>query len=343
MLRYTLGGSEVLAQKAGTGAGVPFAFLLHDGQGNTRSLVDNNGANPENYTYDAFGTLTPQIAAPKTRYLYAGQQFDKATGLYSMRARYYAPAQGRFLSRDSASFTLRSPRELNRYGYTANNPINGFDPSGHDLIGYSAQNKQSEEESRELTIVGPSVRNASALSSAVLLRMSALTASARVLELARLAGYLSTSLPMVVSFSGYLGSDGLQHTIVVVSQFYGGGELTESVYNAFVKPAIDAFKAEVESITGNIFKGGDFSKTAGYGTNIHTEPYVVEAVNDLVSQGQIQPNSLVTGWVTKLPCGNCQQLGGYFGVNGFQLGPFGLHIESNGIDIILGSNDYYQR
>ena len=143
-LRYTLGGTEVLAQKAGTGAGVPFNFLLHDGQGNTRSLVDNNGATPENYIYDAFGTLTPQIAAPKTRYLYAGQQFDTATGLYNLRARYYNSMQGRFLSRDSASISFDSPIELNRYAYTANNPTNGYDPTGTIGEGYQLSEEQSE-------------------------------------------------------------------------------------------------------------------------------------------------------------------------------------------------------
>jgi len=35
-------------------------------------------------------------------YLYTGQQFDALTGLYSLRARYYDPALGRFLSRDPA-------------------------------------------------------------------------------------------------------------------------------------------------------------------------------------------------------------------------------------------------
>ena len=161
-MRYTLGGSEVLAQKAGTGAGMPFNFLLHDGQGNTRSLVDNTGANPENYTYDAFGTLTPQIAAPKTRYLYAGQQFDTATGLYSIRARYYNTTQGRFLSRDVAKVALRKPHELNRYAYTSGNPVNSLDPSGHETVleGGEINENQDEEASAEVEGAGENTEDA---------------------------------------------------------------------------------------------------------------------------------------------------------------------------------------
>ena len=132
-MQYIVGDGTVLAQQAGTSA-TP-RFLLHDGQGSTRSLVDNGGTLLENYVYDAFGTLkAPATGTPQTRYLYTGQQLDAATKLYSLRARYYAPTQGRFTARDTVDINLQNPRELNRYGYTANNPINGFDPSGQGLL-----------------------------------------------------------------------------------------------------------------------------------------------------------------------------------------------------------------
>jgi len=66
-----------------------------------------------------------------TRYLFAGQQYDSASGLYSMRARYYDPNAGRFLSRDTWPVNYGNPMELNRYGYTAQNPTNWTDPSGN--------------------------------------------------------------------------------------------------------------------------------------------------------------------------------------------------------------------
>jgi RHS repeat-associated protein len=57
-------------------------------------------------------------------------EFDAATGLYDLRARYYAPYLGRFLSQDALPFDLNNPVEINRYIYTADNPLNLADPSG---------------------------------------------------------------------------------------------------------------------------------------------------------------------------------------------------------------------
>jgi len=74
-------------------------------------------------------------------YLYTGQQFDALTGLYSLRARYYDPALGRFLSRDPAKPLLTAPHELNRYVYVADNPLNAADPSGRfAAVEYSMAN-----------------------------------------------------------------------------------------------------------------------------------------------------------------------------------------------------------
>jgi uncharacterized protein RhaS with RHS repeats len=50
------------------------------------------------------------------------------SSLQYLRARYYDPATGQFLSRDPLASLTRSP-----YGYVGGNPLNGVDPSG--LIG----------------------------------------------------------------------------------------------------------------------------------------------------------------------------------------------------------------
>jgi len=64
---------------------------------------------------------------------YTGQQFDVLSGLYSLRARYYNPSDGRLLGRDLNEVDLNHLLKLNRYGYTANSPINRVDPSGNNL------------------------------------------------------------------------------------------------------------------------------------------------------------------------------------------------------------------
>ena len=88
-------------------------------------------------------------------YRYTGQQFDAFSGLYYLRARYYDPALGRFLSRDPAEPLRTAPHEFNRYVYVADNPLNAADPSGRfAAVEYSMANNESEEESAALEPVG---------------------------------------------------------------------------------------------------------------------------------------------------------------------------------------------
>jgi RHS repeat-associated protein len=51
-------------------------------------------------------------------------------GLYDMRARFYDPHLGRFISRDPWPATLPGPATLNRYAYALNDPVSLVDPSG---------------------------------------------------------------------------------------------------------------------------------------------------------------------------------------------------------------------
>src|SRR5205814_1884808 len=46
-------------------------------------------------------------------------------------ARFLDPNTGRFASADSFSGLVRNPLTLNRYLYTAQDPVNFVDPSGH--------------------------------------------------------------------------------------------------------------------------------------------------------------------------------------------------------------------
>ncbi|KAB2892823.1 MAG: RHS repeat-associated core domain-containing protein [Bacteroidetes bacterium] len=91
----------------------------------------------DTYDYTAFGEIDAQTGTTPNTYLYTGQQYDAETGLYSLRARYYNPSDGRFLSRDTYAYNYQNPIELNRYAYAANNPITNYDPSGQfALMGY---------------------------------------------------------------------------------------------------------------------------------------------------------------------------------------------------------------
>ena len=123
---YVLGGTGLISQTRGTTTN----YFLQDGQGSTRGLVSTTGTVTDSYSYTAFGKLFSSIGTTTNSYRYTGQQLDTSTGLYSLRARYYNPALGRFLSGDTYPVNLGNPVELNRYVYTANRPINLSDPSG---------------------------------------------------------------------------------------------------------------------------------------------------------------------------------------------------------------------
>lgn len=67
------------------------------------------------------------FGAEKPIPLSTGREWDKETGLYYYRARYYDPMEGRFLSKDPISF---AGGDVNLYGYVQNNPTNKSDPAG---------------------------------------------------------------------------------------------------------------------------------------------------------------------------------------------------------------------
>lgn len=63
-------------------------------------------------------------------YGYTGEQTD-TTGLVFLRARYFAPTQGRFVQRDTWPGDYNRPQTLNGWNYTEGNPINYTDPTGY--------------------------------------------------------------------------------------------------------------------------------------------------------------------------------------------------------------------
>ncbi|MGD0832665.1 MAG: RHS repeat-associated core domain-containing protein [Terracidiphilus sp.] len=67
-------------------------------------------------------------------WFYRGEQCDQTLGLYYLRARYYNPATGRFMSRDPEGGKTSNPRTLHKYLYADGNPINLLDPTGHDSL-----------------------------------------------------------------------------------------------------------------------------------------------------------------------------------------------------------------
>ncbi|MCX6023101.1 MAG: hypothetical protein NTZ05_15500 [Chloroflexi bacterium] len=120
-------GLDLIAQVGDDGAA---RYYHYDGNGNVRAISDATGAVVERYDYDAFGSLrnTPLGATNDRRY--TGEQHDTESGYTFLRARYYDPTLGRFISKDPFDGVKQDPQSLNGYIYVQNNPINAIDPSG---------------------------------------------------------------------------------------------------------------------------------------------------------------------------------------------------------------------
>lgn len=83
------------------------------------------------YDYDIFGVMTLTVEIYENAIRYSGEFYDMDSGLYYLRARYYNPNIGRFISEDSYWGEDDNPLSLNLYTYCLNDPIKYIDPTGH--------------------------------------------------------------------------------------------------------------------------------------------------------------------------------------------------------------------
>ena len=99
--------------------------------GSTVAITDSTQAVVSKYAYSPWGVTTASETGGFTQpFRYVGQAgvMQEPTGnLYYMRARYYDPAVGRFISEDPIGF---SGKDLNLHAYVKGNPINYIDPHG---------------------------------------------------------------------------------------------------------------------------------------------------------------------------------------------------------------------
>lgn len=104
-------------------------YQHHDSLGSVVAITDTSGAVEQTYDYDVFGVLRSAAGSSDNRYTFTGEQND-SSGLVFLRARYYEPASGRFVSRDPFPATPEDSQTVGRYSYVKNNPTNSVDPSG---------------------------------------------------------------------------------------------------------------------------------------------------------------------------------------------------------------------
>ncbi|MBA3867525.1 MAG: hypothetical protein H0X30_00070 [Anaerolineae bacterium] len=144
--RFVHGPHGIHAQKDATNN---WEWMLQDGLGSVRVVVDNNGNVLESRQYDPYGGGFGTTGTNQTSYNFTGEQQAGNTELLYLRARYYATNGGAFASLDPFEGTACTPMSLNRYmyvqgnvtndavgelingyNYVGGNPVNLLDPSG---------------------------------------------------------------------------------------------------------------------------------------------------------------------------------------------------------------------
>lgn len=88
-------------------------------------MLDQSGEVQNYYQYSAFGETIISEETTPNRLRYNAQAEDELTGLYYLRARYYAPGIVRFTQED-----VIYNDGLNLYAYCNSNPVMYSDPSG---------------------------------------------------------------------------------------------------------------------------------------------------------------------------------------------------------------------
>jgi RHS repeat-associated protein len=126
---YPNGLQRVSQNQAISGAWTA-SFYGYDGFGSIRQPTNSAGTVTDTYDYDAWGNAVNVTGSRPNNYLYRGEQFDGDLTLYYLRARYFNPLSGRFLTRDPENGHPYAPAALEKYTYAADDAVNRIDPSG---------------------------------------------------------------------------------------------------------------------------------------------------------------------------------------------------------------------
>ena len=99
-------------------------YYVYNAHGDVIQLLDADGNLIKTYDYDAYGNELTRDQNDSNPFRYCGEYYDTETGFIYLRARYYDPNTGRFISQDPAH------DGLNWYAYCGDNPVNYFDTMG---------------------------------------------------------------------------------------------------------------------------------------------------------------------------------------------------------------------
>ena len=132
---YTPGGSLVATSTTGTS---PTATLADTDQHDdvVGSFTATGTALSGSTGYDPLGNVTATTGTPQGNLGYESGWTDSATGKVNMGSRWYNPATGQFMNKDTASQSATpNATAANPFAYVDDNPLTRTDPSGHGWWG----------------------------------------------------------------------------------------------------------------------------------------------------------------------------------------------------------------
>lgn len=148
----------LLATVEGNGSATTTSVIHTDHLGGTNVVSNETGSTRELVNYYPYGSprMDEKSGTTEVEKKYAGTDYDRATSLSYMNARYQSGTEGRFISQDPVAkdiatiqkipayimmtnqgggtidqmAILSNPQLLNSYSYAGNNPVTMKDPSG---------------------------------------------------------------------------------------------------------------------------------------------------------------------------------------------------------------------
>ncbi len=132
--RFRWAGGQLLSKDTGGAR----AYVHADALGTTAAVTGADGETEGTWATSAWGQTTPDDGnapgAGDLRHGFTGHVADPATGLVYMRARYYDPEIGQFLTEDLVPGRLEDPRSQHRYMYAHGDPVGNTDPTGLETV-----------------------------------------------------------------------------------------------------------------------------------------------------------------------------------------------------------------
>ena len=113
-------GLQLISSKKGSNEN----FYTYNGHGDVIQLTNGTGAITKQYSYDAFGVEIDKADNDTNPFRYCREYYDIETDSVYLRARYYRPTIGRFITEDPIM------DGLNWYTYCSYEPVNRIDISG---------------------------------------------------------------------------------------------------------------------------------------------------------------------------------------------------------------------